>query len=303
MADIRSVQCDGNNPCGRCAGQNVECRYEVPVRQSKNNMRSEIEQLRLSQRQSEQIMAALISPDTSSNVLDQLRNGETMDAIIYKLEHAEASTSNNTTNTIFRRPSDQQAIGGALRLAKSIEASPLSHVAYSEHNQGSSSQDWGSRGQSSDTDVPHTQMKWDPEPTSHHGKEFPLIGQRDALSGSGSPMNASDTPRRHGQDVLLGTKDPVAESLDFASKWTGVTNNGRFVEHIMALYFCWEYPTFASLNKEHFLEDFRNGIPRYCSALLVNAIVALGCRFSNHPESRMDPNGQYIANSLENLSL
>jgi hypothetical protein len=58
----------------------------------------------------------------------------------------------------------------------------------------------------------------------------------------------------------------------------------------MALYFCWEYPTFASLSKEHFLEDFNTGNPRHCSPLLVNALLALGCRFSNQPQARADPN-------------
>jgi hypothetical protein len=57
----------------------------------------------------------------------------------------------------------------------------------------------------------------------------------------------------------------------------------------MALYFCWEYPTFASLSKEHFLTDFRAGRPRYCSSILVNAMLALGCRFSNLPEALRDP--------------
>lgn len=252
-------------------------------------MRSEIEQLRLSQKQSQQILAALVSPDTSRTVLDQLQKGETMDAIIYKLEHAEATTLNNSTNTSFRRSSDQEAIGSVLRLAKSIENSPLSNLAYSEHSR------WGSRGQSSDTDVPKNQMKWEPDSSPHHGLPFPLIGQQDQPSRSRSPINTPNSPRQYGQDVLLGSTDAVSENQDFASKWTGVTSNGRFVEHIMALYFCWEYPTFASLNKEYFLEDFRNGISRYCSALLVNAIVALGCRFSNHPESRKDPNGQFIS--------
>ena len=37
------LQCDGETPCGRCVSPNVtECSYDVPVRQSKEEMRSEI---------------------------------------------------------------------------------------------------------------------------------------------------------------------------------------------------------------------------------------------------------------------
>lgn len=78
-----------------------------------------------------------------------------------------------------------------------------------------------------------------------------------------------------------------------ANTWTNVTTDPRLVEHLLALYFCWEYPTFASLSKEHFLQDFREGSSRFCSPILVNALLALGCRFSNAPNTRADPNDPY----------
>jgi len=64
--------------------------------------------------------------------------------------------------------------------------------------------------------------------------------------------------------------------------WTTITNNINLILHLLALYFCWEYPIFAPLSKKHFLQDFRDGRHRYCSPLLVNALLALGCRFSTH---------------------
>ncbi|KAK8141432.1 hypothetical protein G3M48_010529 [Beauveria asiatica] len=71
--------------------------------------------------------------------------------------------------------------------------------------------------------------------------------------------------------------------------WTTVTSDIELVKHILGLYFCWEYPTFASLSKEQFLRDFSQGRPRYCSSMLVNALLALGCRFSTFPKTRADP--------------
>ena len=78
---------------------------------------------------------------------------------------------------------------------------------------------------------------------------------------------------------------PAASSNACIQPWTTITNDVDLIDHLLALYFCWEYPTFASLSKAHFYVDMRNGRPRYCSALLVNALLSLGCRFSDHPEA------------------
>lgn len=43
-------------------------------------------------------------------------------------------------------------------------------------------------------------------------------------------------------------------------------------------------------SKSCFLADMSRGRTKYCSSLLVNAILALACHFSNRPEARADPN-------------
>jgi hypothetical protein len=62
--------------------------------------------------------------------------------------------------------------------------------------------------------------------------------------------------------------------------WTNITDDINLILHLLALYFCWEHPIFAPFSKKHFLQDFREGRHRYCSPLLVNALLALGCRLS-----------------------
>jgi hypothetical protein len=91
------------------------------------------------------------------------------------------------------------------------------------------------------------------------------------------------------EQMGLDTKPQEGPRVPSAS-WTGVTTNNNLVDHFLALYFCWEYPTFASLSKEHFLADFRRGRPVFSSSLLVNAILALGARFSDMPvDGRKEP--------------
>jgi hypothetical protein len=70
------------------------------------------------------------------------------------------------------------------------------------------------------------------------------------------------------------------------TQWTEVGSDKAMIEHMFALYFGWEYPIFQTLSKEHFLSDLRTGTHRYCSYLLVTAVLALGCRISARQDSQ-----------------
>lgn len=103
----------------------------------------------------------------------------------------------------------------------------------------------------------------------------------------------SQLPRFRGLgQVLSPLSDPEMQRI-FSGTWTSITDDVSLVHHLLALYFCWEYPTFASLSKEHFLRDFQDGRDRYCSPILVNALLALGCRLSTQPKTREFPQDPY----------
>jgi hypothetical protein len=79
--------------------------------------------------------------------------------------------------------------------------------------------------------------------------------------------------------------------------WTTVTNDTEVIVHLINLYFTWHYPYFTTLSKSLFYRDFLLGKPSgtpkrtvYCSSLLVNAMLALGCHFTNSPVGCADPN-------------
>lgn len=72
--------------------------------------------------------------------------------------------------------------------------------------------------------------------------------------------------------------------------WTTVHNDKELILHFLNMYFCWHYPYFTTLTKELFYRDFLMGTPsHYCSSILVNAMLALGCHFSSKPLARADP--------------
>src|SRR5512142_324310 len=76
------TQCDGGKPCSRCRAQkDIECVYEVPVRQSKEHLRTEIEQLRRHQRSSDSVFAALVRGELWDEILQRLRAGEPVESI------------------------------------------------------------------------------------------------------------------------------------------------------------------------------------------------------------------------------
>ncbi|KAF5865706.1 hypothetical protein ETB97_002680 [Aspergillus alliaceus] len=74
------------------------------------------------------------------------------------------------------------------------------------------------------------------------------------------------------------------------TQWTKVTADEQLISHLMTMYFSWHYPFFTTLSKDLFYRDYVRGISsQYCSSLLVNAMLALGCHFSSWDGAREDP--------------
>ncbi|KAF4549077.1 Fungal specific transcription factor domain-containing protein 71 [Elsinoe fawcettii] len=81
------------------------------------------------------------------------------------------------------------------------------------------------------------------------------------------------------------------------TSWTTVTSDQELVTHLLDVYFTWHYSFFTCLSRSLFYRDFLRGRQledgsrktRYCSALLVNVMLALGCHFTNNPAAREDP--------------
>jgi hypothetical protein len=81
-----------------------------------------------------------------------------------------------------------------------------------------------------------------------------------------------------------------------ATSWTNVTSDPELVIHLMNMYFTWHYTYFTTLSKSLFYREFLLGKPppgtrrktEYCTPLLVNAMLALGCHFTSWPAARDD---------------
>lgn len=314
-------QCDGQIPCGRCKAQkDVDCVYEAPVRQSKDNLRTEIDQLRRQQKSNESVLSALARNDQWEEVLRRLRSGQGVESISEWLNIQ--TTSAASTMPTFGRPANIGANltpmatftgasahsytphppgvgGGANVAARAGESaapgrtlSPVSTARFQGPRQEvDPNSPWGTQSHFSSASQARSPRS-DSHGDIHWGSGPPQTRVGRWVEDSLSQMHGADGVARYrGLDQILAPELPQMNAP--ATTWTEITSDKAFVQHLLALYFCWEYPTFASLSKEHFLKDFQAGRPRYCSRMLVNALLALGCRFSSQPSTLANPKDPY----------
>ncbi|KAJ5110686.1 pathway-specific regulatory protein [Penicillium argentinense] len=72
-----------------------------------------------------------------------------------------------------------------------------------------------------------------------------------------------------------------------AKPWTTVTDSDDLVSHLVSLYLTWAYPFYAFFCRETFVKHMKNGNMNsdFCSPLLVNALLANACFFSDYSEA------------------
>lgn len=269
------------------------------MRQSKEALRSEVDTLQRSHDSSDRVFAALVRPDLSQDVLARLRNGMSVESITKWLEGAPQPARNTALGTMPTTltptvsltspgPGDTRSINlssgpdnhGPAMTVPLAPISPLSSQLYQTHR--------------------HDDNLESPWPGSLPSTHSYTVSATSDFRSDVVPSTADTTPqsqmlgfhvesdgargRRHSRDSseILDVKAP-------AGTWTRITDDSHLVQHVLALYFCWEYPIFAPLSKEHFLKAFKDGDANHCSSILVNAILANGCRFSSQPRTRADP--------------
>ncbi|KAK4101616.1 hypothetical protein N658DRAFT_558748 [Parathielavia hyrcaniae] len=69
---------------------------------------------------------------------------------------------------------------------------------------------------------------------------------------------------------------PLLDSVK-PSKWTAVSNDDYLMRKLLHDYFLFDYDFFTFFQKDHLLEDMASETHRFCSPLLVNAVLCIGC--------------------------
>lgn len=105
-------------------------------------------------------------------------------------------------------------------------------------------------------------------------------------------IDASGVMKHYGHTSSLGLVYEGERSsvhTQTSEIWTRVTRDNNFMEHLLGIWFRWAHPFYLLFSKELFLDDMEKGRNIYCSPLLVNALLAFACAYSDRPEAREDP--------------
>jgi len=201
------------------------------------------------------IFEALVEGNDTNLIIDQLRSGQSLEAISTQFLGKSTWEAGSTSST-----------------------APPSHTIGSRED--------ASLASARDSASAPTGIE---QPSASNSARETAIRTRGGELSPDAVSGPSQLSARSYQLMGLDSKTREETTVPSAS-WTRATTRDDLVDHFLGLYFCWEYPTFASLSKEHFMVDFRRGRPIFSSSLLVNAILALGARFSDLPtEGRKEP--------------
>ena len=106
------------------------------------------------------------------------------------------------------------------------------------------------------------------------------------------------TIRAYGLSSNLGLaseQETRPTQLNHTEDWTLVTRDKNFIQLLLKLYFLWVHPFYCFFSEKLFLDDLTNNRTGHCSSLLVNAILAVACHYSDRPEARSDPHDHNTA--------
>lgn len=110
--------------------------------------------------------------------------------------------------------------------------------------------------------------------TSHQRPQQRLL--TGAANGADSVYGAGQLDPYEKPYLSATVMHPWLDSVK-PSKWTTVSNDDGLLRKILHDYFLFDYAWFTFFEKDLFLEDMGTDKTRFCSSLLVNAILGIGC--------------------------
>ncbi|KAI5776297.1 fungal-specific transcription factor domain-containing protein, partial [Geopyxis carbonaria] len=265
----RKSKCDGNSPaCAACASvYHTECVYD---------------------------------PNS-----DHRRKG------VYKKDIDNLKTQNSTLQTlveaILNYPEDQvYNLVRQIRTCDSLEE--LADAVLEEQKSGGHDGSAGSSGKGTDGDSPDSQDSiWgedgDVIPATLEaelsGKMGALRLEEGQVRFIGATSNLILIPsgkEREEEDVIESLVERFERQEKPITTWTTVTQDPDLIAHLISLYFTYHYPFFTTLSKDLFYKEFLQGVHAsdtrrtvYCTPLLVNIMLSLGCHFTTWESARANP--------------
>ncbi|GME24535.1 fungal specific transcription factor [Neofusicoccum parvum] len=117
-------------------------------------------------------------------------------------------------------------------------------------------------------------------------------GSQRYIGGTSNLIHLGEGVETDDSFMAVARPDQYDQLEDPIASWTNVTKDPELITHLINMYFVWHYAFFTTLSKSLFYRDFLLGNPpgengrKYCTPLLVNAMLALGCHFTSLPGAR-----------------
>lgn len=282
----RYLQCNGEQPCKRCAQNHETCEYNRKQWVSKGDLRAEIGRLRQTLETSGAAGAAagggggggvggggvsLLSADQSSSTTHQ------------QSSIAQSSTTDRTTLQAWingiKTPNTESAPG------------PLTTVDNASNSNPPLWPDWQQGGVAL---PPASPIRTNTTPGVPSCFDH-LLSWR-SCHPTFRERNTRPSSRRPSTDMSL----PLAHLDPFGSAsqtdvWTDTGWTRAYIRHLFDVLVTWDSIVFGLLRKDEFLLDYEAGSPRFCSSALVYALLALSMRIINDHEDESDdlPSGWF----------
>lgn len=218
---------------------------------------------------------------------------------VYKKDIDNLKTRNSTLQTLIQAILNypENDIPDLVRQIRTCES--LDDVAESilARDHGVGADDRVDEAPTNDSGTPSSVPKFEKELSGKMGKLRLDNGSVSIIGGTSNLIFLESGT--DGEDGGSSTEDSEQyEEQEYAiTSWTEVTSDPDLVVHLLNMYFAWHYTYFTTLSKSLFYRDFQRGktghdVKRkteYCTPLLVNAMLALGCHFTSWPQARADP--------------
>ncbi|KAF2658723.1 hypothetical protein K491DRAFT_592406 [Lophiostoma macrostomum CBS 122681] len=248
----RKSKCDGTTPsCSACAAvYNTECVYDPNSdHRRKGVYKKDIDNLKTRNSTLQTLIQAILNypEDEVTALVQQIRTCESLDTVAESIIAKENGEDDDDDEvSTFTSPA--------------VAAAPTFESQLS-----------GKMGE----------LRLEDGSTRYIGGTSHLIYIGGANDGTDAPASLSNMEQYQQQENPL-------------TSWTTVTSDPDLVLHLINMYFCWHYAFFTTLSKNLFYRDFLLGKPppgsrrktEYCTPLLVNAMLALGCHFTSSPGAR-----------------
>ncbi|UNI15340.1 hypothetical protein JDV02_001880 [Purpureocillium takamizusanense] len=296
----RRAKCSGDNPCERCKEARQHCTFDRSGRESKDDLRAEIERLRQINKQKDALLDALSSKvdiGTYRAVTDGVNDGtEAHQDNLGELAEIKAGVAHQRARTRSeRRPS---VVVSAAKSAGAMPTAVCPHCRGAPFTMQSQSQ-----SQSQLLSSRTTRDEGSPTRNSERNLFAKACDIEDFATQSLMPLSIPSW--------ILSVSPPTGEeglSLPLVDKWTRTGWAEAGVRKLLESLLTWDYLPFCLVCKEPFLHDYTTGNSRYCSSALVNALLALAIRTVNldeHQRQQQDGRENFASmpNSPDDLAL